>query len=118
MHRAVIDFRSDARRVFEHPLEIIVAHSLAEVRGVIDRAEAAAHTGLYAVGYLAYEAAPAFDSHLRTHPPKQDLPLACFALFDGWRPDADHESDATTSPIDWQLDITPEAYVDAIVDLR
>jgi len=37
--------------------------------------------GLYAAGWIAYEAAPAFDDALRAHAP-DSFPLACFGLFE------------------------------------
>lgn len=55
--------------------------------GVIAEAEAAARRGLYAVGFVAYEAAPAFDAAFRVNPVTPPghavphLPLAWFGLF-------------------------------------
>lgn len=39
------------------------------------------HTGLYAAGFLSYEASPAFDAALSVQPPDPDLPLLWFGLF-------------------------------------
>ncbi|MBK9519201.1 MAG: chorismate-binding protein [Anaeromyxobacter sp.] len=49
---------------FGAPVEVIEARRLAEVRPAIRLVEAAARAGRWAVGYLAYEAAPAFDEAL------------------------------------------------------
>ena len=62
---------------FTDPIEILCAHSLEEVEPQLRRAAAA---GYYAVGYVAYEAAAAFDSALCTHP-QGEWPLLYFALF-------------------------------------
>ncbi|MDX9974890.1 MAG: aminodeoxychorismate synthase, component I, partial [FCB group bacterium] len=58
-----------AERLFRDPVEIISARILAEVLPALRRIEAAVETGLHAAGYLAYEAAPAFDPALSAHAP-------------------------------------------------
>ena len=59
---------------------VLVAHRLEEVRPVLEAAEAAARAGAWVLGYLRYEAAPAFDTALVTHAP--DGPLAWFGVHD------------------------------------
>jgi len=66
---------------FTHPTSVAVAHSLTDVPLVIASAEAASASGLWAVGFVAYEAATAFDPALSTHPPHPRQPLAWFGLF-------------------------------------
>jgi para-aminobenzoate synthetase/4-amino-4-deoxychorismate lyase len=68
------------------PVGQLEARTPSEVVAVLDAAEAAAARGLYAAGFVAYEAAPAFDRALavRQHPAAHSaahLPLAWFGLF-------------------------------------
>jgi para-aminobenzoate synthetase/4-amino-4-deoxychorismate lyase len=68
---------------FEGQLE---AHTVSDVMALLGEVEAAARRGWYAAGFVTYEAAPAFDSALRVHPPAPErrdmcLPLAWFGLF-------------------------------------
>lgn len=65
---------------FAEPAEIRTAGSLAEVRPLIEAAEAWAAAGAYAVLALAYEAAPAFDPALRVRP-GGSFPLAWAARY-------------------------------------
>ncbi len=65
----------------DSPLEILQTFDLDEVRPLLRRVEAAAGDGKLAAGYVAYEAAPAFDSALVVHQPKA-LPLLWFGIFD------------------------------------
>jgi len=65
---------------FAAPRAVLQALQPGEVRAVIDAAEAAAQAGAWVVGWLAYEAAGAFDSALPTHAP--DGPLAWFGVHD------------------------------------
>ncbi len=65
---------------FGPPRTVLAATSVLEVRSVIEAAEAAARGGAWVVGWLAYEAAAAFDTALSTHPP--DGPLAWFGVHD------------------------------------
>ncbi|MGL4408199.1 MAG: hypothetical protein ACRCTU_07400, partial [Zoogloea sp.] len=82
---ARIDFpAADGRQLkaFARPVQVLQAWQPDEVAAVLRAAETAAHRGLWAVGFVAYEAAPAFDPALRVGPPMPDLPLACFALYE------------------------------------
>lgn len=71
---------------FSNPERVVAAYDLGEVLDVIGQAEAAAREGLWSVGFVAYEAAPAFDPALpvRSAEPGEalaDLPLAWFGFF-------------------------------------
>lgn len=71
---------------FSNPERELAAYRLDEVEGVLEQAESAAKHGYWAVGFIAYDAAPAFNSgqtvRIRdAHDPLADLPLAWFALF-------------------------------------
>lgn len=82
MPSAVLDFhgRRGARAFFTNPLEVITTSSLSEVRPALREVERAARAGLYAVGYVAYEAAPAFDRALSVR--EASTQLLWFGLFD------------------------------------
>ncbi|AVP57071.1 chorismate-binding protein [Pulveribacter suum] len=91
MHEAtaLIDFsdpRDDAaprlRHAFGAPLRVLQARRLDEVPAVLHAVEQAARAGLWCVGGLRYEAAPAFDAALAVHgqPDGGAAPLAWFAI--------------------------------------
>ncbi|MCL6626311.1 MAG: aminodeoxychorismate synthase component I [Alicyclobacillus shizuokensis] len=67
--------------VFTQPEDIITAATVPEVLSALDRVKAACAAGYYAAGYIAYEASPAFDPALATHPPVAGLPLVWFGIF-------------------------------------
>ncbi|BDI28577.1 aminodeoxychorismate synthase, component I [Capsulimonas corticalis] len=76
-----LDFESAPRRLaFSDPVEIVSARAVSEVVPALRRVEEASAQGLWAAGYVAYEAAPAFDPALAA-PHSGDLPLLWFALF-------------------------------------
>lgn len=61
--------------------EVIVATHLAEVPAALQRVQSRqAQTGLTAMGFVSYEASPAFDSALAVQTPTGPLPLLWFAL--------------------------------------
>lgn len=71
---------------FSNPERVVEAYRIDDVLDVVGQAEAAARDGLWSVGFVAYEAAPAFDSALPVRTREQgellaDLPLAWFGLF-------------------------------------
>ncbi len=59
----------------------MVAWRLEEVRPVLEQVTEMAKSGHLLVGYVAYEAAPAFDAALMCSPPTDGLPLVCFAAY-------------------------------------
>lgn len=71
---------------FSNPERELAAYGIDEVVGVLEQAERAAKDGYWAVGFVAYDAAPALNSGLTVRPrdgrdPLADLPLAWFGLF-------------------------------------
>ena len=75
------------RGVFAQPLACHVAYALHQVPAVLAAVEQAARQGLWCVGFLRYEAAPAFDAALHVRPWPQDAgaaasALAWFAVFE------------------------------------
>lgn len=73
---------SDRFLRFENAEESRVAAVPDEVPALLDFAERGAARGLWAVGFVGYEVAPAFDRALVAHPPASGpAPLATFALF-------------------------------------
>ena len=65
---------------FGAPRQVIEAHALPDVVPAIRAAEASALAGRWVVGFVAYEAAPAFDAALRVRPGAG--PLAWFGVHD------------------------------------
>ncbi len=83
------DLVAGAERAFRlaAPVGVIEARRPSEVAGAIDAAGSAAARGLWAAGFVAYEAAPGLDPELSVHvrapdDPFAELPLAWFALFE------------------------------------
>jgi para-aminobenzoate synthetase/4-amino-4-deoxychorismate lyase len=71
---------------FSDPESVVEAHQIGDVLDVVRQAEAATSEGLWSVGFVTYEAAPAFDPTLPVRTREQgellsDLPLAWFGLF-------------------------------------
>jgi para-aminobenzoate synthetase/4-amino-4-deoxychorismate lyase len=82
--RALIDFLQEngappLRLSFEDCAEVLQADRADQVRAVIDAAEAHAKAGAWCVGFLRYEAAPAFDPAFEVH--ASNGPLAWFGVF-------------------------------------
>ncbi len=66
---------------FQDPVDILVADHRAEVAPMLDAVSRATAAGAWAVGFVTYEASPAFDPALVTHAADQ-LPYAWWALFE------------------------------------
>lgn len=105
--------------VFRAPSAIFTAACPAEVPGVIGRLEEALAAGSVAAGFLAYEAAPAFDPHFRVIAPPPDEPLCCFAVY----PEAPAVVELPflndfAPEINFIPEISREAYTGALAEIR
>ncbi|MCP9037578.1 aminodeoxychorismate synthase component I [Streptococcus oralis] len=69
MHRkTVIDFRALGERyTFTQPIRELKTRDLAEVADLLAQVESYQEQGYYVVGYVSYEAAPAFEEKLAVH---------------------------------------------------
>lgn len=67
---------------FEEPVEAWVAERPEEVPELVERAERAAAAGRWVVGFVGYEAAPAFDPALTALAHSGLTPLAAFSAFE------------------------------------
>ena len=109
---AVLDFPDDCpeagRAFFTRPAEVVSARTHEEVRPALRRVERAAAEGLYAVGFVAYEAAPAFDRALAVKQHPTDLPLLWFGLFD--RPSEIQTAAGEFRVSGWKPSITRDEY--------
>ncbi len=80
MKALVYDPETEAWLQFEQPIDLLIANSYAEVRSVLQHIEDRSRLGCHCVGYVGYEAAPAFDGALECNPPG-GMPLAAFGVF-------------------------------------
>ncbi len=104
---------------FSDPLTVLCARTPSEVHDVLAAVEEGLAVGKHAAGFVAYEAASAFDPALVTFP-RDDFPLAWFGLYDtpvqlDTLPEPEEESLAA---LDWQADIDRLAYGRAIQRIR
>ena len=104
-------------RRFTSPVRIVRALAFGEVQPALRQIDAAVATGLYAVGFVSYEAAGAFGLPAR---PGATLPLVCFGLFPpdnvetlGRFPNA---GDATAGP--WTPSTSHDSYLQAIASIK
>jgi para-aminobenzoate synthetase / 4-amino-4-deoxychorismate lyase len=81
--QAIIDFPGiGGALAFGTPLETVVARELGAVLPALQRVEELGAAGRWCVGFVAYEAAPAFEPAARVHPPDPRLPLVWFSVHE------------------------------------
>jgi para-aminobenzoate synthetase/4-amino-4-deoxychorismate lyase len=120
------DLRSGAERSFRlvGPVGVIEARRPEEVAPALGALEATAAEGLWAAGFVSYEAAPALDPDLevRSRPaddPFADLPLLWFATFEACQDDfLDEDARPTASTGPWRPSVDRAAYDAAIERIR
>lgn len=101
---------------FTHPLAILEAVTLDEVGPALDAVDAHVRRGRHAVGFVAYEAAPAFDRALATPPPGA-MPLVWFGIFG--EPIEASDPPATDAPVvEWRERAAPVTHAQAVARIR
>src|SRR5262245_55868926 len=104
------------RATFGAARQWLVANTHDEVRAVLDVAEAHSRAGRWCVGYVRYEAAPAFDRALAVHP--GEGPLAAFAVFDAASEGWPAETGAALGCAAWADPLEPAHFADDLQRIR
>ena len=122
MHRkTVIDFRALGERfIFTQPIKELKTRDLSEVADLLAQVESYQEQGYYVVGYVSYEAAPAFEEKLAVHKaPLLAEYLLYFTVHDGVEtspiPLTYEEVDL---PSNWQEVTSAEDYEKAIAQIH
>lgn len=103
---------------FDTPLAVLAAYEPGEVLPVVTAAEEAARDGAWAVGFVSYEAAPAFDQAFVTRP-AADLPLAWFGVFAGPRELLEPPpAVAPAEELEWSPSVSPNDYERSIAEIH
>ena len=100
---------------FRCPVATLVGTEISEVQPILREVESATNGGLFAAGFLSYEAAPAFDSAMRVRV-ASDLPLVWFGLFEKPKivePPAPRPG-VRAAPMTWHSSQTRHSYEAAI----
>ncbi len=96
--------------LFRRPTDILTTRDINNVDACLRGAEERTREGLYAAGFVAYEAAGALDPALRTHV-LNDFPLIWLGIYSDYElialPRCVKESTVLDS---WQTSVTPEEY--------
>ena len=109
------------------PIGVVEAHRPDEVPPAIEALEAVAARGLWAAGFVAYEAGPGLDPALTVRPrepktPFARLPLVWFAMFEGREEHAPPEPppDGPVQPAEspWRPSIDRATYDSSIARIR
>ena len=105
---------------FFEPFQVIEAHSIEDVIPALCSVENMVQKhGLYAAGFISYEASPAFDDALKVQPPSP-FPLLWFGLYS--RPEViqlSHTSTgSTSSPVNWTPSVSRTEYDHVIADIK
>jgi para-aminobenzoate synthetase/4-amino-4-deoxychorismate lyase len=117
--RARFDFLADGQPVlFETPSDVLIARNVAQVPAVMAAADQALADGCYVAGWVAYEAAEAFDSALVTQAPGV-VPLVCFGVYRE-KLDAPPLTSSAEPPasLAWTPDLDRAAHADGVAAIR
>lgn len=110
-----------AERTYEQPVEIVRADRVDEVCGALGYLEGRVARGLHAAGYIAYEAAPAFDPALTCHNGADvGMPLLWFGIYDHATLSSSRKPPAAVcgSAAPWKSLIDENAYRAALEQIR
>ena len=103
---------------FASPREELCARDLSEVVDAVAAAEQRASAGAWVAGFVAYEAAPAFDPALAAHPGGRGLPLVWFGVFDDRLDVSDPGPAGDYEVSDWVPSVDQASYKEAVATIR
>lgn len=122
MHKqTIIDFKElGLRHIFTKPLKELKTRDLDQVETLLREAEAYQEAGFYAVGYVSYEAAPAFEKKLAVHPaPLMGEYLLYFTIHEKVETlPFPEDYEAVDLPANWQEEVEAPAYQKAIETIQ
>ena len=122
MHRkTVIDFRALGERyTFTQPIKELKTRKVAEVTALLAQVENYQEQGYYVVGYVSYEAAPAFEEKLAVHPaPLLGEYLLYFTVHDSVEKSSIPLTyDEVDMPSNWQEVASKKEYEKAIAQIH
>jgi para-aminobenzoate synthetase/4-amino-4-deoxychorismate lyase len=105
-------------RLYRDPIRVVQTRTVAEIPAALAAVDAAVAGGLHAAGFLAYEAAPAFDPAYVAHPGGA-LPLLWFGLYPAAHEAPDPRRDAPeVPPLAWKPSVDFPAYRAAIAHIK
>lgn len=104
--------------LFEHPIAVITASRLDEVMPSLQEVETYTSRGLYAAGFLSYEASGAMDAALDTRALK-GMPLLWFGIYEHGKPLVPIYSDILAFNLDvWRPSVSRHQYRKAIAEIK
>ncbi|EMR05975.1 Para-aminobenzoate synthase component 1 [Bhargavaea cecembensis DSE10] len=101
---------------FRNPVKVIRAEQINDVIPALRSVQEAVDAGLYAAGFLSYEAAPAFDPAYRVKE-GHSMPLLWFGIF----AEPEYSTLRSSGPFavsDWKPDTGEQAYREAIGTIK
>ena len=115
MIEALLHFPALGPLAFREPRRVLAAERLDDVAGAVRAAYEESRAGRWVVGFVAYEAAPAFDAALRVRP-RGPGPLAWFAAFDA--PSDPPRPEGGARLHDLAPELTPRAHAESVERIR
>lgn len=103
--------------LFRRPVEILSAEAPDQVPSVMEKVEAAAAAGLWAAGFISYEAAPGFDKALRVRDGCR-TPPAWFGIYRQAVPAAEPDRTGDFQLGAWSPSVSQAEYDDCIRAIR
>ena len=118
MHKqTIIDFKElGLRHLFTKPIKELKTRDIDQVEALLKEVETYQEAGFYAVGYVSYEAAPAFEKKLAVHPaPLMGEYLLYFTIHQEVETHPFPEDyEAVDLPANWKEEVEAPAYQEAI----
>ena len=118
MHKqTIIDFKElGLRHLFTNPIKELKTRDIDQIEALLREVEAYQEAGFYAVGYVSYEAAPAFEKKLAVHPaPLMGEYLLYFTIHQEVETlPFPEDYEAVDLPANWKEEVEAPAYQEAI----
>lgn len=103
---------------FVDPITIYQAKTIGDVIPILHKVEKAVEQGYYAAGFLAYEAAPAFDASYQVFQADHAFPFVYFAIFEKPSSLKDYASKQSYYLSDWEFRSNYDSYQVGIKNVK
>ncbi|TFB25019.1 aminodeoxychorismate synthase component I [Filobacillus milosensis] len=120
MSKQILHFKQkwleDNTYLFEEPVDFVIANKLEEVIPALNKVEKYSRKNYYAVGYVSYEASPAFNPRMKTFKETR-LPLVYFGIYKDYCKDYKVEKEFNHE-LTWESDTSRDQYNQAISQIH
>lgn len=101
---------------FNNPIKVISTDKIKDIARCLDEVQHATTNGLYAAGYISYEAVEAFYPSIKSRSDNK-MPLLWFGIFDKPSNAMEYEADSNYEMANWKINVSKQEYEQKFIEI-